>query len=416
LKRALMPALVLILCGGLSAQESFIKQSLVVNIEVPVRVFSGDRFIDHLTLQDFDIFENGIPQKLEAVYLINKRNIERSEEKSRFWPDTERNFFFFFEVAEYIPRIGDAMAYFVESILQPDDNLIIVTPLKTYRLKGQSLKLKTRDKIKTEIAGMIRVDAWKGNAEYRNLIQEMEEVSQYLASALAGTSEEPGMVQTVTQMGETTNPFAQETGLAERLAYYTDLIGRLEHLRQADQYKLLDFARFLKDKIGQKFVFVFYQQEFIPKIDLGLLQKYLYNYQDSMNIVMKLSELEGMSHRHASFDIDLVKHAYADAATAIHFLFIKRPERRSLYGVEHEERSEDIFSAFFEMARATGGMTISSANPSLAFRKAIDAAEHYYLLYYSPKETLGDGNFRNIEVKIKGSDYRVHHRTGYFSR
>ena len=267
------------------------------------------------------------------------------------------------------------------------------------------------------MAGMIRTDAWKGNAEYRKLIREMESASQQLAAALAGTNKEPGIGQTITQaVDDRANPFASETGLSERLAYYADLISRMEHMRNADQFKLLDFARYLKDKPGRKYVFVFYQQEFLPKIDPRMLQKYLYEYQDNMNILMKLSELEGLSNRDSTFDVDLVKRTYADAATSIHFLFVKRPHHQTLYGVRHEERSEDIFSAFHEMARATGGITVASSNPAASFREAIDSAQQYYLLYYSPKNPLGDGEFRNIDIKVKGRNYRIHHRTGYFAK
>ncbi len=47
--------------------------------------------------------------------------------------------------------------------------------------------------------------------------------------------------------------------------------------------------------------------------------------------------------------------------------------------------------------------------------KALDAAENYYLLYYSPKNRILDGDFRNINVKIKQGKYRITHRLGYFA-
>ena len=51
----------------------------VVNIEVPVRVFKGDNFIDNLSLKDFDLYENGILQEIDAVYLIKKTDVSREE-------------------------------------------------------------------------------------------------------------------------------------------------------------------------------------------------------------------------------------------------------------------------------------------------------------------------------------------------
>jgi len=51
-------------------QESH--QVNVVNVEVPTRVFKDNKFLDTLTIDDFEVLEDGIPQKLQAMYLINK--------------------------------------------------------------------------------------------------------------------------------------------------------------------------------------------------------------------------------------------------------------------------------------------------------------------------------------------------------
>jgi len=64
-------------------QEAFKEVSLVVNIEVPVRVYSDSAFVDDLTIKDFELLEEGISQKIEAVYLIKKMAVERSDEKRR---------------------------------------------------------------------------------------------------------------------------------------------------------------------------------------------------------------------------------------------------------------------------------------------------------------------------------------------
>ena len=99
-----------------SEQES--EQALVINIEVPVRVYKNGNFIDNLTIDDFEIREEGIPQRIEAVYLIKKKTIERSEERNRFVPSTERTFFLFFEISEYSAEIGKAIDYFHENVIK----------------------------------------------------------------------------------------------------------------------------------------------------------------------------------------------------------------------------------------------------------------------------------------------------------
>ena len=53
-------------------------ETLVINIEVPVRVFKSGEFVDNLTIDDFEVYEDGILQQIEAVYLIKKKAIERT--------------------------------------------------------------------------------------------------------------------------------------------------------------------------------------------------------------------------------------------------------------------------------------------------------------------------------------------------
>src|SRR5512135_3278117 len=51
----------------------------VINVEVPVRVFDGDRFVDDLALSDFEILENGKPQTIAAFYFVQKTSIQKEE-------------------------------------------------------------------------------------------------------------------------------------------------------------------------------------------------------------------------------------------------------------------------------------------------------------------------------------------------
>ena len=56
---------------ALIAQE-IQERAVSINIEVPVRVYKGNDFVDDLTINDFEVYEDGILQDVEAVYLINR--------------------------------------------------------------------------------------------------------------------------------------------------------------------------------------------------------------------------------------------------------------------------------------------------------------------------------------------------------
>ncbi len=77
---------ILVLGLTLFAQE-IQHEAVAINIEVQVRVFKGKTFIDNLTINDFEIYEEGVLQTIEAVYFIRKteiikKEIEREEIKS----------------------------------------------------------------------------------------------------------------------------------------------------------------------------------------------------------------------------------------------------------------------------------------------------------------------------------------------
>jgi hypothetical protein len=136
-------------------------------------------------------------------------------------------------------------------------------------------------------------------------------------------------------------------------------------------------------------------------------------YQDRPDILYMITEVFDFFKRDISFDINLVKQAYADSSVSIHFLFITKPPK-FVFGMRMQEHSEDIYSAFKQMAQATGGFVESSGNPAASFKLAVEASENYYLLYYSPKNYKGEGKFREIKVRVKDKDYKVIHRAGYF--
>ncbi len=366
------------LCFLLFSQE-ITHDVKVVNIEVPVRVFKGDEFVDDLTLEDFEVYEDGVLQKVSAVYLIKKKSVERKEEKRKYTPEVSRNFILLFMLTDYLPKVGEAIDYFFENVILPGDSLTVMTPMKAYNLNSQALQLLTKEKICEELKNKLRKDTVMGNSEYKDLLVDIR-------AELLG---DPG--------------------------YCRVLLQRLEELRYLGEKKLLNFADDLKKIQGQKQVFLFYQKEMLPKLDQKTYHELMSIRQHDINFLMNLQELHDFYQRNLRFNANKVKQAFSDSSISIHFLFITKIKDPTANDMTWKEASEDIFSAFTEMARSTGGTTDSSANPDYLFKKAVEASENYYLVYYSPKNYTSDGEFKKIKVKIKGRNYRVTHREGYFA-
>ena len=64
----------------------------------------------------------------------------------------------------------------------------------------------------------------------------------------------------------------------QKLFDYALYLSKLESLRHVNEKGLLDFAAYLKDLPGQKYVYMFYQKEMIPQYSPNQLMNYEMEY------------------------------------------------------------------------------------------------------------------------------------------
>ena len=396
--------LLAILVIGLTLVAQEIQHDAVaINIEVPVRVFKRTTFIDDLTINDFKIYENGVLQKTEAVYLINKMDIVREEtelkkEEARkiFAPEVSRNFVFLFEIHEYLPEIGKAIEYFFNDVYVPGDSLTIVTPLQTYSFEDQALEILTKKEISKELIGQLIKDIRKCQFEYISLIQDLESVETFRKDV---------------------KPELDLDDIVRKM--HSHISNKLCSLRFVDENKLLEFVDVLKIKKGPKHVFFFLQKLEIPV--------YKNNPVFDTNDLVKFEDNMAVNETK-------MKPIFSDTSITLHTIYVsklsdlnkrERERRGSVTNTNVYDTSQtitprklnnisgNIFNTFKELAEATGGIADRSINAATSFKKAVKASEKYYLLYYSPMNFVKDGKYKEIKIRIKGKGYRIMHRAGY---
>ncbi len=369
-----------------SGSQQITEVSGVVNIEVPVRVFDGSRFIDDLTISDFEVYEDGKLQDVLAIYLIRKTSSEprgggfnRTAEKgtAAAAPDLSRTFILLFQVTDYLKRIDEALDYFFNTVLRPGDTVKAVTPLKTYNMNKGAIAESPRQDIKNTLKGILRKDIITAGSDYRSFCQQVESI-------------------------------ADTEGLAGDLKHSMcmELLRKMKELNCIEEERLLEIAGQLKRTAGQKAVFIFYQQEALP------IPSFIMSEPESLVQLKK----------DVSFDAERIKRAFSDSSIIINFIFLTNKSsnednirRTAISQVTMQDNTSEIFKAFTVLARTTGGLTESGANAAYAFKKAVDASENYYLLYYRPSPYKADGRFKEIEVKVRNRDYKVTHRAGYLA-
>ena len=306
-------------------------------------------------------------------------------------------------ISEYSPKLQDALDYFMPNVFTHGDQLVIITPLKTYKLKEDALKNLTRDDILKELKELLRRDAISGDNEYRNTLHELQELAVNITSDL---NRKKGIQVTVSEPEPPYEP-------AVWLNHYAGLMSRLQTLRKADELRLLDLADYFKTQTMQNYVFIFYERKFIPQLDPRLLDEYVSLFEQESYIQQTLMDILDYNKKESMLDYRRISRAFADTSTAIHFMHITRPQP-NVPGLLLEEHSADTYNILREIAHATGGFTESSSNPDYLFKHALDSSENYYLLYYTPSNPKGDGSFKRINVRIKDKPYQVLHRLGYY--
>ena len=405
MKKSLFPVFGLILAGLLLGAQEFQHDSVVINIEVPVRVFKGVRFIDDLSIEDFEIYEEGRPQKLEAVYLIKKTKVFRkefdegiTETKKQFAPQLSRHFVLVFEVIDYLPHFDKILREFFTEVIRPGDSLVVMTPQRTLNMKIDALKKIPPEVTAKQLKSLLRRDILRTGAKSHRIIKD---ILRLIAESMRG------------QRGR--NP-------AMLIMEWESYVEEWLSLKVIQKKNLLNFADYLKGIEGQKHVFLFYQKEVLPEYKVNLMDPSI--DQKHPHYFMKLNDFFFNFNSRAAFNIDHIKEAFSDSSISSHFLYLTHSRHYMLEpdlqqsvarAAYMAEKSNDIFNAFKEVADATGGIVDTSANPSYLFQRAVETSENYYLLYYSPKNYRADGQFRNIEVKVKGKRYKVLHRAGYIA-
>lgn len=347
----------------------------VINIEVPVRVFTRGKFVEELTLKDFELYEEGVLQTIEALYLIKKTVIEKKETEvdneqaeRTFSPQTSRSFVLMFEMMDYFPEVRELLDYFFENVLSSGDSLFIITPLKTYTYDKEFLDETPREKSVIQINKRLRKDIISVSLEYKSMIRDLEWFSKM------------------------SNPLKAEA--ADRI------YEQLRNYRYFDDKKLMKFKDQLNEIEGQKYVFLIYQKQLIPIP----------------------AEFAGRQEKEIFFNEKKIKQSFSDSSINVNFIFLTKTRQSdsSVAGTGSsdmvmDDLSAKMYGAFREVAEATGGISDTSANVAASFQKVAVSSENYYLLYYTPKDYKADGKFRSIKVKIKGKNYRVTHRAGYIA-
>jgi len=85
MKRLIIPFVFFLTALNLSSQLEQ-HEVTVRNVIVPVRVYDKNKFVKDLKIEDFELYEDGVLQKIEALHLTERTQLSRAEGARGFIP------------------------------------------------------------------------------------------------------------------------------------------------------------------------------------------------------------------------------------------------------------------------------------------------------------------------------------------
>ncbi|MGB8953459.1 MAG: hypothetical protein WCC06_12435 [Candidatus Aminicenantales bacterium] len=260
-----------------------------------------------------------------------------------------RNFVLFFETVDYTRELGDAVTFFFNEVLEPNDQLIIYSPARAYGFSKNTLA-KPKRELSAAMQEKLRGDIAACSANYKIIINDMK-------------------VQ-VRAIENTQTIFANEdpqVNLKDNLTMYRQNINNLQALRKINESLLMQIVNLFKAQQGNNHMVMIYGAEFRPIPNKETLRR----LREIPVVAFEVAELFSSDDQKTPLDAEKFIDIFTKTPITLHFLYIK-PKDTSAAG-DYKEQSTDMYDVFTKIAKATGGIVETTAKPEAALKSLVQA-------------------------------------------
>jgi hypothetical protein len=253
-----------------------------------------------------------------------------------------KNYVLFFEVLNYTRELGDAVTFFFDHVLAPDDQLIIYTPARVYGFSKDTLA-KSKRELSESMKEKLRGDTAACSSDYKTILHEMKNQ----ADAIEG--------------GQTASADGR-MGIKSSLTMYRQDMENLLALRRVNEPLLLKIVEMFKNQPGENHMVMIYEAEFRPIPNKETLSR----LRAIPDLAFIVAELFASDDQKSPLDAPKFIDLLTEANISLHFLYIKPKDRSSVQ--DFKEHSGDMYDVFSQIAKATGGIVETTANPHAALK------------------------------------------------
>jgi hypothetical protein len=261
------------------------------------------------------------------------------------------------QLTDYNSKVADTVEYIFKDMIQPQDQLVLITPVKPYTFSQKTRQSQTPEQLIKLTQNVLKRDIVTGTANYHQILNRMTQLVLDIGSGVGDTSSGGGgMGGTLTNVNTIKN----------QLVTYRQLREEMKGLRKLDEKLFIKFCEIFKKGI----IYVVYQQELqvIPNRDV------MEALRNNMDVRFDAMEVFLQENTGEFLDVTKLSQMLSDAAITLHFFYIKSKETKR-QGTEMKEFSNDVYNAFSNLAKTTGGIVETTSKPEAAFKKANETAK-----------------------------------------
>ena len=415
------PIAIALLVGVIAAFPTFTQEKLVESIEVRVvnvDVVVTDRAgkpVTGLTKDDFELFENGKPQKITNLYEVRPVKegetldvagaLETNGESTPALPPAElraRRLVLFVDNSS-LPvfernKVFKALEKFIDNDMRAGDETTLVT-------WNPGLKIVTPfTSDRNELHAAIKTMSVHANSGANDMVAQQDQIKRECNSYLDDAKNRSLTFPQAWDMCK-----GSVSAFSELMAHNARNV--LEGMRLT--------STTLAGVEGKKvMVIAGASLPERPGLDLNMWAMSLFqNYVRGLNPMQALAETQ---HNLTTFSIEkFARQANADGVTVY---VIDAADSRNYTSAEQSTSTDltEQFAAFTNtaqayqtIARITGGVMVNSNNFEAAFTTIAKDLGYYYSLGYKPGAEVKNAKDRSIVVKTKNRDLRVRSRQSY---
>ena len=284
-----------------------------------------------------------VPIVLLALFLV----LLAAAAPARLAAAAPRNLIVFFEFVEPSSGVEDAVDFIFNRMLGPSDQLIIQSPARVYGFSAKTLA-----RPKAELIAMmrekLRTDISQASQNYQQVIKDLELAVRNLEGFVLPADGPAGG-------GMTGAPETRD--LSELFNLYRQGLANLAQLRQVNEASLRKLAAAFQGQKGENHIIVLFEREFrpVPRREalnvLGDMPKYAFF----------ANELFTIGNVKEPFDAAALTEFFQAVPLTQHFIYITSKSTSASGNLL--ENSGDVYSAFSKVAKATGGVCETNAEP-----------------------------------------------------